>query len=241
MENFEELSDIIVYQAGDGQLHFRGEVKRTTIWASQKQIAELFEVDVRTVNEHLKNIYKTNELEKESTIRKFRIVQEEGGRSISRAVSHYNLDAIISVGYRVNSTKATRFRIWATKVLTDHLVEGYTLDRKRIEENYTNFAEAVKRIQSLRLNEHETEDARLVLDIVQLFADTWLSLDAFDRHDLPQTGYTAKDVSLTAEELNEALQDLKQDLFLKSKASSIFGQEIRAGSLTGIINRGIGI
>jgi hypothetical protein len=127
------------------------------VWLSQKMMAKLFAVDVRTVNEHLKNIFKSDELEEKSTIRNFRIVQTEGKRKVERNVDFYNLDAIISVGYRVNSKRATQFRIWATKVLKQFAIKGYVLDKKRLEngsflnENY--FDELLAEIREIRLSE----------------------------------------------------------------------------------------
>lgn len=128
-----------------------------TIWLPQKQMAALFDVDVRTVSEHLQNIYTTNELQQDATIRKFRIVQTEGNREVSRAVDFYNLDAVISVGYRVNSARATQFRQWATRVLRDFAIKGYVLDRKRMEngtflgEDY--FERLLAEIREIRLSE----------------------------------------------------------------------------------------
>jgi len=130
-----------------------------TIWLSQKLIAELFEVDVSTINEHLKNIYKNAELDKNATIGKFPIVQKEGNRNVNRVVSFYNLDAIISVGYRVNSVRATQFRQWATKILKDFAIKGFVLDKKRLEngsylnENY--FEELLAGIREIRLSERK--------------------------------------------------------------------------------------
>lgn len=100
-------------------------------------------MDVRTVNEHIKNVYKTEELDEKSTIRKFRIVQIEGNREVEREINHYNLDMILAVGYRVNSKKATTFRQWATKTLREHITKGYTINRKRIGQNYDAFIKAV--------------------------------------------------------------------------------------------------
>ena len=104
-----------------------------TIWLTQKMMAALFDVTAPTINEHLKNIYSSGELEEAATIRKFRIVQTEGTRKVSREVDHYNLDAVISVGYRVNSIRATQFRRWATQVLKQFAIRGYVIDRKRME------------------------------------------------------------------------------------------------------------
>ncbi len=100
-------TDIIIYQSKNGKIEFKGDFEKDTIWASQKQIAKVFNVNIRTINEHLQNIYKNKELEKKSTIRKFQIVQKEGNRNINREITFYNLDAILSIGYRVNSKQAT--------------------------------------------------------------------------------------------------------------------------------------
>ena len=116
-------------QAGENSIEARYEDE--TIWLSQKLMATLFEVDVRTINEHLKNIYTQKEQTESATIRYFRIVQTEGNREVNREVAFYNLDAIISVGYRVNSIRATQFRQWATKVLKDFAIKGFVLDKKK--------------------------------------------------------------------------------------------------------------
>ena len=112
-----EKNEIVIYTTPEGKETFEVNLKKETVWLSQKQMAGLFEKDVRTVNEHIKNIFKEGELEENSTIRKFRIVQKEGNRQVERIRSCYNLDVIISVGYRVNSKRGTQFRIWATNPL----------------------------------------------------------------------------------------------------------------------------
>jgi len=125
-------ADFLVFTAKPGDsIEVRYEDE--TIWLPQKHMAALFDVDVRTISEHLQNIFETNELRPEATILKFRIVQMEGSREVEREVDFYNLDAIISVGYRVNSSRATQFRQWATRVLHDFAIRGYVLDRKRME------------------------------------------------------------------------------------------------------------
>ena len=128
-----------------------------TIWLSQKLMAALFDVEVNTINYHLKEIYKRDELQQKATIRKFRIVQKEGSRTVNRELDFYNLDAIISVGYRVNSIRATQFRQWATQVLREYAIKGYVLDRKRMEngafldEDY--FEKLLEEIREIRLSE----------------------------------------------------------------------------------------
>lgn len=128
-----------------------------TIWLTQALMAELFDVDVRTVNEHLSNIYNSGELTEEATVRNFRIVRQEGSRQVTRSIRHYNLDAIISVGYRVNSIRATQFRQWATGILRDFTLRGYLIDRERMEageilgEDY--FEQLLQEVREIRLSE----------------------------------------------------------------------------------------
>lgn len=128
-----------------------------TIWLTQSAMSELFNVDVRTINEHLNNIYSSGELEEKATIRKYRIVRVEGKRQVERTIQHYNLDAIISVGYRVNSIRATQFRQWATKTLRDFTLRGYVIDRERMEagkilgEDY--FEKLLQEVREIRLSE----------------------------------------------------------------------------------------
>lgn len=148
---------IFTRQAGEQSIEARYEDE--TIWLSQKLMAKLFAVSVRTVSEHLNNIYESEELQRDSTVRKFQIVQNEGGRSVSRNVDFYNLDAIISVGYRVNSVRATQFRQWATQILREFAIKGYVLDRKRLEngaflgEDY--FERLLEEIREIRLSERK--------------------------------------------------------------------------------------
>ena len=130
----EEKNKIEIYQSDDNHTIVEVKFEQETIWLSQKQMAELFDKDVRTVNEHIKTIYTTGELTKDSTIRNFRIVRKEGKRDVSRDIEHYNLDMIISVGYRVNSVIGTQFRQWATQRLKDYLVKGYAINEKRLEQ-----------------------------------------------------------------------------------------------------------
>ena len=226
---------MVIYQAKNGAIEFKGDFKKDTVWGTQNQIAEVFGVDIRTINEHLINIYKTNELQKTSTIRKFRIVQKEGSREVSREVNFYNLDAILSVGYRVNSKQATQFRKWATKTLKQHLLEGYTINRNRVGQNYERFMKAIEDVKLLlpKNNEIETAD---VLELIKTFANTWFSLEAFDKSDLPKSGANRKQIIFTAKELNNSLAKLKKDLLDKNQASEIFGQERQNNALESIVS-----
>ncbi|MGJ0323143.1 RhuM family protein [Aliarcobacter cryaerophilus] len=140
------MNDLIKYN--DGEIEIAVSIQNETIWLTQKQIAELFDKDTRTINEHIKTIYKEEELTEISTIRNFRIVQKEGNREVSRDIIHYNLDVVISIGYRANSKKATKFRQWATKVLKEYIFNGYAINSHKITEqrllNLENDMQVVK-------------------------------------------------------------------------------------------------
>lgn len=162
-------AEFLFYSGPDGKLHIEVFYADETVWLTQKRMAELFGVDVRTVNEHAKNIYDSGELEADATIRKFRIVQKEGERDVERDVNFYNLDAIISVGYRVNSLQATAFRKWATATLREYMVKGFVLDDERLAQGThfgkDYFEELLERIREIRLSER-----RIYLKVTDIFA-----------------------------------------------------------------------
>jgi hypothetical protein len=149
--------EIILYTTPDGAARVEVFFQEETFWLNQRRMAELFEVEVNTINYHLKEIYASGELQEAATIRKTRIVQNEGGRSVSREVDFYNLDAIIAVGYRVNSRQATQFRIWATKVLREFIIKGFVLDDERLKQGKRfgkdYFDELLERIREIRASE----------------------------------------------------------------------------------------
>jgi hypothetical protein len=150
-------NEIVLYSGDEGAASVEVFFKDEMFWLTQKTMAQLFDVDLRTINEHLKNIFESGELEESSTIRKFRIVQKEGRRNVSRNVSFYNLDAIIATGYRVNSKKATQFRIWATNTLREFITKGFVLDDDLLK-NGTRFGkdyfdELLERIKEIRASE----------------------------------------------------------------------------------------
>lgn len=146
---------VFTHETGDKSIEVRYEDE--TIWLSQRMMGELFDVDVRTINEHLQNLFTSNEIDKTSTVRKFRIVQTEGKRQVERNVVFYNLDAIISVGYRVNSVRATQFRQWSTQVLKQFAIRGYVIDKKRLENGKflgkDYFEHLLSEIREIRLSE----------------------------------------------------------------------------------------
>jgi hypothetical protein len=149
-------SQFLIYQTEDGKTRLDVRLEDETVWLTQKLMAELFHKDVRTISEHIKNVYLEKELTPEATIRNFRIVQKEGKREVTRRVDFYNLDMIISVGYRVKSLIATRFRQWATQQLGEYIVKGFILDDERLknpDSPFDYFDELLRRIQDIRTSE----------------------------------------------------------------------------------------
>ena len=166
-------NQLIFYSTPQGNIKVEVLFENDTFWLSQKRMAELFGVDVRTINEHLKNIFETSELLQDSTIRNFRIVQNEGQRQVSRDIDFYNLETIIAVGYRVNSEQATQFRIWATSTLKEFIIKGFVLDDERLKQGKVfgkdYFDELLERIREIRSSER-----RFYQKITDLYA---LSVD----------------------------------------------------------------
>lgn len=152
----EQQSEILLYQTEDKQTRIEVQLQGDSVWLTQKQMADLFQKSVKTVNEHVVNVFKEGELSPEPTIRKFRIVQAEGSRSVERLVDTYSLDVIISVGYRVKSLRGTQFRMWATQRLRDYLVKGFALDDAKLKDGGTKneyFDELLERVRAIRTSE----------------------------------------------------------------------------------------
>jgi hypothetical protein len=166
--------EIIIYKSKEGpELEVR--LEEETVWLTQKQMALLFDKDVRTINEHIKNIYKEGELDEESTIRKFRIVQKEGKREVERKVDFYNLDVIISVGYRVKSNRGTQFRIWATKTLKEHIIKDYTINEQRLlqtKNTLKNLQETIDLLQEKAKHEFLAGQEQEILRLISNYAKT---------------------------------------------------------------------
>ncbi|HEY2511613.1 MAG TPA: virulence RhuM family protein [Polyangiaceae bacterium] len=150
-------SEIVFYQGEDGRSRIQVRLDGLTVWLTQRLLAELFQKDVRTINEHLQNIFEEGEADPAATIRKFRIVQTEGSREVARLVDHYNLDVILAVGYRVRSQRGTQFRRWATERLSEYLVKGFVLDDERLKAGRSlaadYFDELLERIREIRASE----------------------------------------------------------------------------------------
>jgi len=215
---------IEIYQESNNSIGINVKFDDDTVWLTQKQMADLFDKDVRTINEHIQNIYKTDELRKDSTIRKFRIVRLEGERSVIRAVDHFNLDMIISVGYRVNSKRGTQFRQWATQQLKAYLVQGYSINIKRLEQKQqeVEYLRTGIRIVSRAIEEATDDENRAVF---QLFANGLSLLDDYDHETLDISGITQKAVTYPSYDdymqlITTMYSQFESDVFAKMKDDS---------------------
>lgn len=165
-----DQGNIVIYRGPDGSISLHVRLQENTIWLSLNEMASLFERDKSVISRHLRNIYKTGELDHDSTVAFFATVQTEGGRSIQRRIEYFNLDAIISVGYRVNSKRGTQFRIWATNVLRNHLIQGYTVNERRLKE----LSQAIRLIADIAEHKKLTGDeAAAVIRVVADYSHGW--------------------------------------------------------------------
>lgn len=235
---------IQIFTSTDGQARMEVALEQDTVWLSQAQMAVLFDKDVRTINEHIGNVFDDEELERAPTIRKFRIVRQEGKRQVQREIEHYNLDVIISVGYRVKSSRGVQFRQWATRVLRQHLVEGYTLNERRLRERGIEFEQAVSLLSRTLANQQlVSAEGQAVLQVIGDYARSWSLLQAYDEQSL--AGQSAQQNGMRALVLDDALAaitQLKAELIAKGEATELFGQLRGAGLASAIatIEQGFG-
>ncbi len=223
----EQQNKVVIYQAKNGAIELRGDFSHQTVWATQAQIVNLFSVDQSVVSRHIKNIFQDGEIEEKSNMQKMHNAKSD------KPVTFYSLDVILGVGYRTNSRVAIEFRKWATKTLRGYIVDGYAINKQRIAKNYTQFLSVVDDIKKL-LPAGSSIDPKDAIELVSQFADTWLSLDAYDRELLPKVKLTKKKVELTADKISKNLAQLRTVLLQKGEASDVFGNERQAGSISGI-------
>ncbi|RUO18102.1 hypothetical protein CWE08_11930 [Aliidiomarina iranensis] len=164
-------NNIEIYQTDDGQVQLQLRLEQESLWLTQVQMAELFETSSDNISLHLKNIYQEQELQELATTEDFSVVRQEGKRQVQRQIKHYNLDAIISVGYRVSSTRATQFRIWATNTLKQYLIEGYTLNQLRLQERGVEFEQAIALLsRTLAHQQLVSDEGEAVLAVINDYA-----------------------------------------------------------------------
>lgn len=231
-------NELLIYESEGQRIEVQLDSQEETLWLSQRQMAELFDRDARTINEHLKNIYKEQELTEGATIRKFRIVRKEGKREVERDIDHYNLDAIISVGYRVNSKKGTQFRQWATARLKEHLVQGYTLNQQRLSQHQGQLKQLEQTLSLFQ--QHVIEQASLpeaqgLVKVIADYANTFVLLNQFDSERLPTTDFD-KNIryQIDYQEAKDAISLLVRELMAKGEATSLVGNE-KDDSFAGVL------
>ena len=236
MEKDFQKGEIAIYTSEDGSVSLDTKLENETIWLTQKQMAELFGVKTPAINKHLNSIYNEGELNKNSTISILEIVQKEGKRDILRNIAFYNLDAIISVGYRVNSSKATKFRIWATNTLKEYITKGYAINEKMLkskQEQIQTLQSTINLLTRSIKNQIETvDDAQNVAKILDNFAKGLNLLDNFDHKTLDSKGTTVKEAVIIPEkEYLEIIDKMKSDF-----ASDVFANP-KDGSFASSVNQ----
>ena len=221
-----------IYQSESGSLELSVDGSKDTIWANLNQISQLFDRDKSVISKHIKNIFKTNELNEREVVAFFATTATDGK---TYNVLYYNLDVILSVGYRVNSKNATRFRQWATSVLHKHIVDGWTINKNRIKSNYDNFIKAMDDVKALLPNNIKIYNND-VFELIKSYANTWFSLDAYDKDSLIQNGKTNGTIELSASNLVSAVNKLKAELIKKNEATELFATERERGNIESIFN-----
>jgi death-on-curing family protein len=220
-------TNTLIYLTEEGGLRTDVTLHDDTVWLTQKQIADLFNKDIRTINEHIQNIFSEAELSQKSTIRKFRIVRQEGQRQVTRDIEHYNLDAIISVGYRVKSKEGTRFRIWANKILKDYFMQGYALDQKRLKQHLHQLQELQKTIglfQSAESKALNQSEASGLLNVLINYTHSFILLNQYDTGNFSEDGLNTNiTVEITFHDAMQAIEELKERLIVQDEATGLFG------------------
>ena len=229
-------ANIVVYEAADGDVRVDVRLDQDTVWLTQRQMADLFERDRSVVNRHIRNVFAEGELDPESTCAKFAQVQSEGGRPVAREVDHYNLDVVISVGYRVKSLRGTRFRIWATRTLREHLVRGYTLHERRLAELGLDEARQTLDLLARTLKNQAlvTDAGGAVLDLVSGYAETWRLLLEYDEDRLKTSGTKPATSAIELDAALDAISALRRDLTARGEATGLFGN-LRGEGLEAIL------
>ena len=207
-----EKNEIVLFESRDGAVTLPVPVRDESVWLTRMQMADLFDVTPQNITIHLKKVYAAGELEREATSKDFLRVQTEGGRQITRSVNCYSLDAIISVGYRVNSTRATQFRIWATRILKDYIVRGYAINRERMRQ-LGQTVEVMKRVAN-------SLDVEQVLDVVNAYSAALDLLDGYDHQTIEKPKARGHSVELTYEECRRFIDSMKF-----AADSPLFGNE----------------
>ncbi|KKQ55627.1 MAG: death-on-curing family protein [Parcubacteria group bacterium GW2011_GWA2_38_13] len=234
-KNFNK-GEVIIYKAKDGpKLDVR--LNMDTVWLNLNQIADLFDTDKSGISRHIKNIYQTGELKENATVAKIATAQSEGGRKITRDIEYYNLDIIISVGYRVNSQRATQFRIWATDVLKKYLVSGYAINQKRLlqaENKFKELQETISFLQEKSKHELLSGQEQEILNLLANYSKTLTLLEQYDKEKLPLAKKGKGKFIYNYKKARSIIDELKREIIARYEVGDLFGQE-NGGKFKGIL------
>ncbi len=224
--------EVAVYESADGEVRVDVRLARETVWLTQRQMAQVFDTTPENVQMHLRNIFAGGELEAEATTKEFLAVRTEGRRRVRRNLKHYSLDAIISVGYRVNTKCGVRFRQWATRTLRDHLVRGHTLNERRLAERGLQQARESLNLLARTLRNPSLADdtGQTVVELIAGYADTWRLLLEYDEGRLPTPPGTGQSTGvLDYERATGAIAEFRRELMACNEASVLFGAPLADG------------
>jgi len=221
------MNQIEIYKSKDNQTQVEVRFDEDTVWLSQAQLVDLFQSSKANISEHIKGIFSSGELETGATVRKFRTVRTEGKRQVTRDIEHFNLDVIISVGYRVNTARGIQFRQWATQRLKEYLVKGYAINQKRLDE----LGKMVQLIEQSGKSENlQLQEAKGLLEIISHYTQSFVLLNQYDSHSV-KTGKLSENITydIKYEEAKAAIAELKKQLIAKKEATDLFGKEKDSG------------
>lgn len=222
MDTKEQKGEIVIYQSKGGEPGIQVRLDGETVWLTQSQMVKLFKRDQSVISRHIRNTFREGELDEKSNMHFVHIPPSD------KPVAFFNLNVIISVGYRVKSKRGTQFRIWATSVLRDHLLKGYTVNKKALERSTANIAELQKTISlitSVRDKKLSSDEAQGLLTIIKHYADTWTTLQAYDSGKLKKQTSSKRSRPLSYDEVRAGLEQLKHELMRKGEASDLFAVE----------------
>lgn len=233
------MSSIEIFLSSDKVVELHVKLEDDTVWLTQAQIVDLFQSSKANISEHVQHIFAEGELEREPTVRKFRTVQKEGKRRVSREIEHYNLDLIISIGYRINSKRGTQFRQWASERLKEHLIKGYTVNEGRIrqlKDGFSQLEQTIKLIhQSGQSDEIDIREAKGLLEIIANYTRSFILLNQFDSNRLELEKLNEHiTYEISYEEAMHAIEELKKILINKKEASNLFGNQ-KDDSFSGLL------
>lgn len=226
------MTKIEIFQAENGAIEFKGDSNHETVWANLEQIAQLFKRDKSGISRHIKNIYKSEELEEEATVAIFATAQIEGQREVTRDIEYYNLDMILSIGYKVDSKEATYFRKWASSIIRSYLIDGYATNEKKLTQNRELLNNLKTTINFLSTKDigHEKE----ILSLLKTYTKTLTLLEGYDKKNIDDISGAKSTYKLEYTEVKSVLGELQEELMKKQEATKLFANE-KANELSGIV------